>query len=311
MREVFYFLVFFSPCLLSASIFVSGELLYWKARENGLSLAIKSKGSPTFVEDGRVKDIDFQYDLGARITIDFSLPKYPKWELFLQGTHFHNYTHTDVKAKEDFLFPIWINAAATGNGFIDAAKARWRLHFGMADLDLCRTVSLGKHFSLKPYVGLRSLVARQKYEISYLGGALFPQGEDEVHMKNKFWGIGPLAGIRADLTLYKTLALYANVDLALPYGHFYIHQSEYATTGSKRRLRLFHTFSEVKAMSDFAIGIEGGYKKISFNLAWEYHLLFGQNQLIRLVSSDVPAASVSNQGDLTLSGLVGGVTVKF
>jgi hypothetical protein len=303
------FLVF--PVLIAASsASISGELLYWTAHENGLGYAIKSEGNPTFVEDGKVKDIDFQYNLGAQVEVAISLHR--NFDLLLRGTHFHTYTHTEATAEEDgFLFPIWINAAASSSGFIEKAHARWRLHFGMGDLDCARKVHIGKRLLLTPYLGLRGVVARQKYEITYSGGTLFPDGEDIVHMKNKFAGIGPLAGVKVDWTFWKFLSLYADFDVALPFGHFYLHESEYATIGNERRLRLFHEFNHVRAMLDAAIGIEATYRWLSFYVGWDEHLLFGQNQFIRLIDHETPAASVSNQGDLSLNGLCFGISAAF
>jgi hypothetical protein len=308
-RDFFFFYIFvsFFSCPLDAW-FITAEVLDWKAQENGLSLAIKSRGSPDRIDEATVKDIDFQYSVGARFGIGAALREH--WELFLQGTHYHNYTSTTEHADDSFLFPIWINPEAGSNGFVERAKARWRLHFGMIDLTLARKIFLGT-LLLKPFFGLRGVIARQKYEIDYFGGSLFPQGEDVVHMKNKFFGLGPIGGITATWRFWKPLAFYASLDLALPYGRFYIHESEFATVGIKRRLRIFHEFYLVRAIADCALGIRASYRWLSVNLGWEEHLLFGQNQLIRFVGDNAAASQVSNQGDLTFSGLVGGVAVVF
>jgi hypothetical protein len=297
------------PMLAYATSSIVGEVLYWTARENGLTILYDSTGSSCFVDWARARNPDFNFDVGFRLGLGHQLRHSP-WEVTLQYTHFHNYTHTCIEADNcHVLFPVWLNSAATCRGYVTEANARWRLHYGNLDFNFERAIAVGRRLTLTPLMGLRGTIARQKYRILYSGGTLFPCATDKVHMKNKFWGIGPLAGTRGDLQVAKHFSLYGNVSLALLYGHFYVHQSEFVWCD--RRLRVFDRFYLPRAIADFALGIRGKYKNVSGHLGWEEHLLFGQNQLIRFVDHDVPGASVSLNDDLTLSGLVAGLRVDF
>ncbi len=305
------FLFSLLPVLLRATVFVQGDLLYWKAHENGLTYAIESKGGPTFVNDSTAKNIDFDPAYGFRLLLGTTLPN-SAWDLRLIGTHFHTYVYTQAKAHHDsVLFPTWINAAAVDNGTtIDSAETKWRLHCGVFDLNAGRSFHR-KRLHFRPYFGLRYAVARQKYNILYKGGDLFPNSENEIEMKNKFRGIGPLAGAGAQWNFWKGFSLYADGTLALLYSHFYVHQDEDATSGIEERLRFFNRFYIVRALADIALGLKWDYRRFALLLGWEEHLFFGQNQFVRFVDKDTPGAYVSNQGDLSLSGFTGGVQVRF
>lgn len=304
-----FFLLLLFNTLYASSLCVKGEFLYWIAHENGLTFAYDSQGSPCFVDYAKAKNPQFTFDPGFRLTIGTPIKK-SDWEALLQYTHFHTYIHTDITAAPcHFLFPTWLNSAATCGGYVNQVSSRWRLHYGNLDIELERTFPVGRRLQITPLFGIRGTVARQKYLILYSGGSLFPCTTDKVHMKNKFWGIGPLAGVKGDLALNSWLSLYGSGSLALLYGHFYVHQSEYVECD--RRLRLFNRFYLTRGIADLSLGLKGIYRRFTLNVGWEEHLFWGQNQLIRLVDHTLPGASISLNDDLTLSGLVLGLTIDF
>ncbi len=319
------FLTAISPAFLLAEEekerchpFVTAEVLDWKVYENGLSYAFCSSGSTTFVLEGKTKKPHFKRDFGYRLGIGTTLPR-EGWEIFAQGTHFHSYTHSYAYASDTAVFfPTFVNAAAnTNSGYVDYAESHWRLHFGQIDAIIRRKFSFKGGLFVRPALGGRWIIARQKYDITYSGGTLFPGGEDHVYMTNKFWGMGPLAGVDGAWTFWKGLGLYGNSSIALLLGHFRIHECEDATLAPIDRLNLHDRYKLVRAVIDVALGahweycFSGAFTKLELWLGWENHLYFGQNQLVRFLDSGVAGAYVSNQGDLSFSGWVLGAGFTF
>jgi len=301
----------------SPFFFASLDFIYWNAHEPGLAYAIKNKGSHTIADDADFKNLDFKYSPGFKAGLGYHLPL-DHWDLSLQLTRLHNKAPTHVKAKEDeVLFPIWINAASTGPGTVDEARARWRLHFGTLDLLLSRHFFPIKSLCFIPQAGLRGAIIRQKYQIHYQGGSLFPGIEDRTSMKNKFFGGGPLIGINSIWNFYSHLSVFAYGAISLLYGNFYVHETEKANFEEKdQRLKIFNQFKSTNLSTDLSLGLQ--WEKLHsedrfryhIHLAWEHHVFTQQNQFSRFVDR-AQGAYVSNQGDLTLQGWTLGLRFDY
>jgi hypothetical protein len=274
------------------------DLLYWRAQENGLGYAVE--------EVVTVPQFDWSPGVRAALGYHFS---YNGWEIQCVFTH---YCTNNINSVEGELAAVWANPFFVQKGdFVDRAWARWRLHFGMLDLLLAKSLQTNSWIDVRPFIGFRGASIRHKYKIRYFGGTLFPDGEDQIHSKNKFFGGGILAGIDAIGDLGKGWNLYAGGALSLLWGEFYIHEAEYATVGVERRLGYHDLCPATLQVIDLELGIAWERGRWSLQFSWEEHLFFGQNQLVRFVDNNAPGAYVSNQGDLGLQGFVLGASVLF
>src|SRR5690242_4705408 len=172
------------------SLILEWETLLFKAAENGLPYAVSNKTTSKEITDGHIKNVKIPYQWGFRFGIGGKIPN-NQWELLLEWTHFHgDSSNRAVAPLNGALFPIWINPLFSSGEFVEKARARWRLHLGIVDAEIGNRFSIGRWFQLKPYFGLRSAWIRQKFLLDYSGGTFVPNGQDKLHMKNKFWGLG-------------------------------------------------------------------------------------------------------------------------
>jgi hypothetical protein len=128
-------------------------------------------------------------------------------------------------------------------------------------------------------------------------------------MKNKFFGIGPNAGLQIDWLFGKGFGLFVKTLFSMLFGEFFLHQNEYSQGGKKRALGVRNLYSSAPPLLDFSAGLywehdfSGGLKRIWLAIAWDELFCFSQNQLLRFTSSNSKGVFFSNQGDLIVSGI--------
>lgn len=301
-----------------SGFFIQPAIFYWNVRENGLSYAIENEGSTTIANRGDLKDPRFRWNLGFKFGMGYIFAR-DGWDVFLNFTHIHIKGFSNADAEDGkVLFPIWTNAATqTGPGFVSRVRGNWRLHFGMFDLELGKQFLVGPLLSLRPHIGLKAAEIRQKYKFLYMGGNLFPDSQDELSMKNKFWGIGPRAGLNSLWNIGAGLSIYGNAAISLLYGDFHVHEGEHAKIGIEDRMVIFHRFQLSRAVTDLMLGVCWEYLfhddrfRIVLQAGWDQHLFFGQNQFLRFVNPEMQGAVVGNQGDLCLQGWTWGFSFDF
>ncbi len=276
--------------------FADAALLYWKAHENGLSFTVDSSS--------KVKNPDFEWDFGFKLGLGYRFP-HDKWNLKLQWTSFQ--THADDEEKEEVLFPLWTKSVQTAPLFAEEAKVHWRLHLGIVDLMLSKCYAVSKSLYLTPEIGLRAGSVRQKYYLEYSGGSFSGSGDEIIHMKNKFFGIGPNFGLLGRWAFCKDVSLFAQTLFSLLFGEFYLHQDEYS--GKTKLFGVHDIFLSSKAAFDLKAGIRwqrcfaAVLKRLTLELAWDELLFFSQNQLLHFTSASSPGIFFANQGDLFVSGI--------
>ncbi len=219
------------------------------------------------------------------------------------------------------------------SGVATGAISSWRLLLNELDLELGRQFFVSDWLTLKPHAGLRTAWIHQKDNVSYTGlvhpvnAAELVYSDADVFMKNDFWGLGLISGLDTQWGIGCGWSILSNFAASILYGYFDINHTESAIVGDPlpaalidnlERLAVgdtdtffnFHRFYHVgRFITDFIIGIR--YDKmfcnedyhLGFDLGWEHHLFFGQNQFIYFDSSTEVAQSFSNQGDLYLQGI--------
>lgn len=256
----------------TAPYYLQVDALYFQASENGVHYAIK---------EGHVLNPDFKYRFGGRATVGIALP-HDCWQLVLQFTHYHGRNRQN-KTGGGFS-PTWAHPGLMPPGFVDNVYNMWRLHMGLGDIDLTRHFCICDCLEFWPYFGLRYSEIRHKLRIYY--------DDDFVSMKNKFWGLGPIGGLEGLWRLNSWLGIFARGAGSLPYGKFYIHQSE-------GRLNFLDQYHQLCFIVEAALGLDFRYCNFFARVGWDVYLFLGQNQLARFI----PGTFVSNQGDLSLHGL--------
>lgn len=284
---------------------ISIDALYWQAQENGLSFVIKNSSSSG---QSKVKEPDLPYDPGFKLSFGYQLP-HDSWIWITTFTHFHTRTTATTKGN---LFPVWSNPQNHLTSVEDAG-VRWRLHLGFLDSLLQKRWWISPHSFLDLSLGLEYAEARQKTRILYHGGSLPGDSEDNISMKNKYWGFGPLTGVNLSWLWTDHFSFYAKAALSALAGSFYIHQDE--DIDSENRLKLFDCFFLPRLHFEAGLGIKYHYQSAlaewSLLLGWENHFLNGQNQWMRFLDTAAPGIFIHQLGDLMIQGLVIEGSVKF
>jgi hypothetical protein len=167
----------------------------------------------------------------------------------------------------------------------------WRLHLGLLDGTLSKDWAISNTLSLRLIGGIRYGEIRHKLE-----------EVSSVCMKNKFFGIGPLVGCEGVLGLSSCLELYLRSAFTLFFGRFYVHQD-------RPPMKFYNEFRQNETALESCLGLRFSRCWFYGQLAYEFYLFPGQNQLARFPS--VEGKFIANQGDLSLHGPSLGVGIRF
>ena len=297
----------------SNRLFATGEVLLWKAQQDDLGFAVKSK-STTSIQKGKTKDPKFNWNWGFRVGFGYNIP-HDNWDLAGSYTQFQTSTHTvDTANGGDALFPTW---KYDGSGYATEATAHWRLHLQLGDLELGRAIGVAKWLSIRPHIGIRAAWIYQKYDITYSGGTTVPAGDtDEVSLRNNFWGIGARFGADSLWGLGKGFSMFTDGAFSLLSGFFHVHQNEHLENGGTTYINVTSHPNTVVTILDLAMGFQYdtffSHKKyhLGVKLGYEFNYLFDQNQFMRFISGSPGNFSTSN-GDLSLMGVTLGLRFDF
>ncbi|MBS0648244.1 MAG: hypothetical protein JSS10_03355 [Verrucomicrobia bacterium] len=225
---------------------VSGEALFWSARQDGLSYVVTTEAPasdftniPGFgplgnqnadyfpAKHAKDKAMNFGWDWGFRVGIGGIFQRQGNWDLNLVWTHYRQRNHASAhQSAKNILLPIWINPLV---GFETAtdAKAHWHLHYDTLDLEFGPCLHVTKWFSFRPHIDLRAARINQDFKVEYEninGFARLPAvfGELDNKLKNDFQGIGLRLGFDTKWYFAEHWNVYGNFAAAFLYGVFHV-----------------------------------------------------------------------------------------
>jgi Legionella pneumophila major outer membrane protein precursor len=312
------------PALLAPGFFFQADLLFWQARETGLSYAIVAS-EPVILEllprNFYVKEPEFEWDFGFRVGLGYGL-KSDGWDLFSLWTRFVTDAHDKGSISSDrFFLPIWADPNFTPLPFdqISEAEAHWTLHFNQIDAGVGRGFYFSKFFSIRPFIGPSAVWINQHYHIKYVKPAIaiLPARTDHIHLENEFFGIGAAAGCDLSFRLTRAVSLFTRGTAAIYAGRFEVSRKENLESifgGQKFHVsQVIHAGRPATAL-EMGLSWEHGIQKkyyVRAELCYDIHYFFKQNQMQRIISKamSVSPTFLSDQGDLALHG--GSFSVLF
>ncbi|NGX45334.1 MAG: hypothetical protein K940chlam2_00483 [Chlamydiae bacterium] len=300
------------------NITLSGSVLLWQVHEEGLDYVIKNNAGLAFIDDnGSVKRIDFDWDWGFRLALGYNTDC--KMDFYLNWTYYS--TDGSDSASAAFpasIFPVWTIPGSSLTASTEA-EASWRLRLNILDLQMSALFSPCGFLDLKPRIALTTAWIDQKFNINSSGGlskgtAAFVVLDDDIDMKNDFWGIGPKFGVDTNWLLGCGFTFFGNADVSILYGEFDISQQESVLLEGITPAIVYLDLKNDKfwlsrANLDFILGLrwERTFQKGCYHFAleasWENLFFFGQNQLKRFVDDTNPGIAIPVAGDLTIQGL--------
>jgi hypothetical protein len=317
-----------------ADIFAYGDLLYWKANENGIPLAVVNNGSELNLNNAKVNNLRGRYDFAFRVGIGYDIP-HDGWDLSLSwlrynsnGHRKHIHSHTGR-----YVFPT-LAPSTDPIANLDAAtraKGRWKLLLNQLDLDLGREFFVSKWMTLRPHAGVRSDWIEQKLKAEYenFTDLLPASSEVDIKYRDSWWGVGLEAGLDSQWGLGSGWSIFANLAAAILYGEHNIRFKDKNDPAAYLGNGLGITpssgvFANVRDKTwiahpilDLQLGLRwdgmvaNDHLHIGVHLGWENHVYFSQNQF-PIFSDDYNFGKFfANQGDLSLEGWTLGMRPDF
>lgn len=175
----------------------SADFLYWFPSEETSAIwaSVFDIGSNT--STWGLPGFDFTWDYGFRLGTGYNF-SYDQWDSSLAWTWFRTeQEHTIPKTPTTFISPEFDAAFLSGNN-AQSLTGRWSLLFNTFDWELGRSYWVSKNLSLRPCLGVKAGAIFQSISAHYsnliISGVLTHNAGEE-HVKNNFWGVGPLGGI--------------------------------------------------------------------------------------------------------------------
>lgn len=218
--------------------FIFGEFLYLQPIVDGLEYGFIQNNSinPTPLKStvkAKTKDLDFDWSPGFRIGAGYLSPT--NWDLSVEWTHLISNADDSYHSSgfpQSFLNTQWLSD--TVGGMADQACARWHLNFNTVDLLIGKDFTIGKRFSLRPFMGVRTAWIHQNYRINYhsqfqfspvnvpnnpFSGGFLPF-DSKIRMKQEFTAGGLRLGSDFNWNFVSDWSLWGSFSASLLYGHY-------------------------------------------------------------------------------------------
>lgn len=295
-----------------ADLFVTGDLIYWNAHENGLQVAVESESS-TNLDDAEVKTVHGKWNFGFRVGVGYNTP-HDGWDIRLTWLRFtDNGRKSGNSDGDEVFFPSLLHPKDVAHDLstlgVTKFKGRWHLRLDQLDLDLGREFFVSKWLTLRPHFGLRTDWIRQKLQAEYdnFVGTITTT-DAEAKQKDHWYGIGLEGGLDTQWGLGCGWSLFGNLSAAILYGFHHIDFDTEDELTDFEFIDLDESYRVSHPVLDLSMGIRWDNMfyddrlHLGLQVGWEHHVYFSQNQFPIFVNDPSLGLFVSNQGDLTLQG---------
>jgi len=183
---------------------ISADFLFWLASEEIASIwaDVITVGDNT--SSWGVPSFDFKWNYGFRLGMGYNLP-YDQWDTILCWTWFRTETTNSLFASSLSLLQPEFFAAFLSGDYPNSMTCKWSLLLNMFDWELGRNFWTSKRLSLRPFLGIKGGWINQSIDTDYNNFIIneqITQNSGTEHVKNNFWGIGPLGGINSKWKIY-------------------------------------------------------------------------------------------------------------
>ncbi len=299
-----------------------GDFLYFKAKEDNLEYALKSRD--VVVNDlarvnGKIHQIATEYKPGFRVGMGLLIP-HDNWDIFFTWTRYQMSQRSSIAASTgETVYPLMLNQSQ--NPIATNASAEWHLNFNTGDLEFGRSFFAGRSFVLRPFAGARGAwinngLNAEYGNVDFRASGLPTFSSVDVDNDSSFRAWGLRAGIDADWEFGEGWSLFVNGAASLLWSHFNISQTETLSDGSTMN-HFNNSFHAVTPVFDMQGGLAWGHYLfkhryfVRIHAAWEEQVWFDQNRFGRMIGVSNPGGMVFNEGNLSLSGLNVGIMLGF
>ena len=178
-------------------LFLTSELLYWTAKEEGLDYGMSYFPSVNPIENiyGKIRSIDPGFHIGYRNAIKHELGN-SRWDLNLVWTSYANNSDKRSRLKPGEQFAVFNANHAPEPVSMSGANAHWSLDLNAVDFEVGYNMGWKSRFAVRPFAGVKYAKIQQKTRVDYLnvamlfvGGAEFPQLFTRDHYTSHNYGL--------------------------------------------------------------------------------------------------------------------------
>lgn len=319
-----------------ADFIVDAELLCWYPNIANSSYAIKRVGKLIVPSDTAVgtpatdkEEFDWHWDPGVRLGVG-AITHHDGWDAYLNWTYFHSRSSASHNKPSFDDFEVG-TISYTSPWFLDpnddeypVLKANIALTYNQIDLEKGRRFWISRNLTLRPSMGVRGYWSRITMNVKGTSGRSAQDTEtgagilEKTDMKQKVWGVGLLAGLESTWHFYSYWSVFSSADISMAYGKLkqtkkmYYEDNVFAEDEIEfgnvtLRDRQYH----LQPIFDLALGFRFEntmYEekfRILFDLGWEFHYLYDQNQLLRGTNNNASTTDqVPANGDVSMNGLI-------
>lgn len=183
-------------------VYVTGDFLYWKARQDELQYAvhfIPTFGATVTNISIRPEEIDFEYKPGFRLGLGGDLP-WNGWDLYLNWTRLSFDISSSTSSDVGDL--VLVEGDFDGSRLFlgHRAKIRWDFTYNSLEFDYGRRFFLDSSWSVRPSFGLKTVWFDETTKLDLFDvesfnpfGPGLPSPNETGIRKFDIWGIGPFA----------------------------------------------------------------------------------------------------------------------
>jgi hypothetical protein len=305
------------------NFFLNTEFLWWVAKEDGLyyaqsgytgvlTSAIPPDGTKNF--DGHLQKVKPHFRPGFRLGIGGNMA-YDEWDIFLNWTWFKSHARGDSRG---LLLTLWGHPDVSDPGSnldgASSAKAKWALHYNVLDLEMGRSFWVGRHFSLRPFLGIRGAWIDQHFNIDY-DFTTTPQTDGKLRAESDFEGGGVRAGMDMRFALLGGWSFYGIASASMLYGFYDCDFHEHWESVEVAKTR--DGFHNAASSAQLALGVRWDtyLHKDRYHCGlyagWEQNIWFGVNKMNHYFHSLSEGNLQQMNGDLSLCGGTFGVRFDF
>jgi hypothetical protein len=325
------------PFSQSQEWFTEESYLLWKPYMENMQYGnkdhFKQIDSNHFLDKFKIKEPEFEWSSGVRVTLGRYLPRHDLWDIGLTAVYY--YTDTSDKARANTADNVGFNSSFLPNGGITADRGNfaWRLNYWTFDLFVGRLFNMTSNIVFHPYFGLRgSLQYQHATSKLFVFDNLDSTTTQTINIKtilgNDFWGVGPRVGASFIYYFENHFSFLANMAASLLVGGQNLKENAFRRTEreedgvmSERDLdfKSKDSLSVIRSNLEASLGIgwerwlKNNTVRIAPSINFEGSLWFAMNQLYDWNSATSLSANIERRrhGNLGLMGVSFNLQVDF
>ncbi len=198
------------PCVdRGMDVHVTAEFIYWTAREDQLTFAVKQGNS-----SGNASQPNWSYDPGFKVGVGI-LYDHDGWDVYANYTWLRVSTSSKkVTADADEMLIIKSSYPLPAETNFASIAAKWDFDFNAVDLELGRNFFISRYLKLRPHFGMKGTWQKQDFPVTGIL-EIFNTEETFFYTNNiDTWGVGLRMGLDTSWHFNRCLSIVGDMALS-------------------------------------------------------------------------------------------------